>query len=251
MSEAAAWPVALGVLGAIIGSFIAALVIRWPEGRSVMTGRSACDACGRRLTARDLVPLVSALMLRGRCRACGAGIDPRHWRIEAAAGVIGVAAGCATATPAALAGACFGWLLLTLAALDLVALWLPDRLTMTLAIGGVLTGAIGVAPALPDRLIGGAAGFAALWLIAFGYRRLRGREGMGGGDPKLLGGVGLWLGWAPLPGVLLGASVIGLGLALIERLRGKPIGRDTALPLGALIALAAYPAWLVVIGWRS
>ena len=238
----------LGVLGAIVGSFIAALVIRWPQERSVVHGRSACDACGRTLTAIDLVPLLSALLLRGRCRTCGARIDPLHWRVEACGAVIGIAAGLVAPGYAGLAGAVFGWLLLALAALDLVAFWLPDRLTGLLAIGGAVGGIAGLAPDGIDRLIGGAAGFALLWLVARGYRMVRGHEGMGGGDPKLFGAIGLWLGWQMLPAVLLIASMIGLGVVLAAHLKGRSMAADTALPFGALLALAAYPAWLFMIG---
>lgn len=247
MTAALVWPIALGVLGAIVGSFIAALVIRWPQDRSVLLGRSACDSCGRTLTARDLVPLLSALVLRGRCRTCRAPIDPLHWRIEATAALVGVLAGIATASSLAVVGAIFGWLLLALAALDATALWLPDRLTITLAIAGIGTGVAGTPPALGDRLIGGGAGFLALWGIAAGYKRLRGREGMGGGDPKLFGAIGLWLGWRTLPAVLLLASLIGLALVLVAALRGRRMARDTALPFGALLAVAAYPAWIAMI----
>lgn len=242
------WPATLGVLGAILGSFIATLVIRWPEGRSVMHGRSACDGCGRTLRPRDLVPLVSAILARGRCRPCGARINPLHARIELAAVAIGVAAGVVTATPLALAGAAFGWVLLALASLDAIAFWLPDRLTIVLALGGVVTALIGIPPAPIDRLVGAAAGAGSLWIVAVLYRRLRGREGMGAGDPKLFGAIGLWLGWQPLPAVLFLASIIGLGFALLLRVRGRAIAADTALPFGTLLAVAAYPAWLVVIG---
>ena len=245
------WPIALGVLGVIIGSFIAALVIRWPDDRSVTAGRSACDACDRRLGAIELVPLLSVAMLRGKCRTCHAPIDPLHWRIEGVAGLIGVAAGCVAPGAIGVAGAGFGWLLLALAALDIVAFWLPDRLTIMLGVGGVLSGALLIPPALPDRLIGGVGGFATLWLIAYAYRRLRGREGMGAGDPKLFGAIGLWTGWQMLPATLLIASLTGLGVALFAQWQGKAIARDTPLPLGALLAVAAYPAWLVMIGLRS
>ncbi|MDQ2893321.1 MAG: prepilin peptidase [Pseudomonadota bacterium] len=248
MGEALAWPLGLALLGAIVGSFLAALVVRWPQGRSVMRGRSRCDACDCTLEPRDLVPLLSAAVLRGRCRTCGARIDPRHWQIELAALGIGMAAGLVAVGPVAIAGAGFGWMLLALAALDVEALWLPDRLTIPLALGGVTTGLIGIRPEMIDRLIGGAAGFGSLWLIAFAYRWLRGRDGMGGGDPKLFGAIGLWLGWRTLPAVLLIASLVGLALVLVAQVRGKPIARDTALPLGALLAIAAYPAWLAMIG---
>ncbi|MES2421499.1 MAG: prepilin peptidase [Pseudomonadota bacterium] len=248
MSEAAFWAVLLGVLGAITGSFVAALVTRWPDGRSVMQGRSACDDCGRTLRATDLVPLLSALVLRGRCRSCRAPISPVHWRIELAGLAIGVAAGLVVPGPVGIAGAVFGWLLLALASLDLVAFWLPDRLTLLLAATGLASAALGIDPPLLERLIGGLAGFGTLWLVAFGYRRIRGRDGMGGGDPKLFGAIGLWLGWQMLPAVLLIASMIGLGVVLAAHLKGRSMAADTALPFGALLAIAGYPAWLFMIG---
>lgn len=244
------WAAGLGVLGAIIGSFVAALAIRWPQGRSVMHGRSACDGCGRTLTGVDLVPLLSALALRGRCRTCGAAIDPLHWRVEAAGLVIGLVAGAVAPGLEGVAGAVFGWLLLALAALDLVAFWLPDRLTALLALGGVGAGWLGFAPDPLDRVIGGIAGFAALWGIATAYRAIRKREGMGGGDPKLFGAIGLWLGWQMLPAVLMIASMIGLGVVLSAHLRGRPMAADTALPFGALLAIAAYPAWAFMVALR-
>ncbi|WP_267414760.1 prepilin peptidase, partial [Sphingomonas sp. GC_Shp_4] len=118
LAGAALWAAMLGVLGAILGSFIAALVSRWPEGRSVMRGRSACDGCGRTLSSLELVPLLSALWLRGRCRRCGVRIAPLHWIIELAALAIGAAAGWVAPGVVGIAGAVFGWLLLALAALD-------------------------------------------------------------------------------------------------------------------------------------
>lgn len=244
-----AWGGALGVLGLIAGSFVAALVVRWPEGRSVTRGRSECDACGVTLVARDLVPVLSALVLRGACRRCGAAIDPVHWRLELGGALVGAAAGLVAGGPAGVAGAVFGWLLLALAALDLRHWWLPDALVLPLAALGVASGAVGVAPALGDRLIGGALGFASLCAIATAYRRLRGREGMGGGDPKLFGAIGLWVGWAMLPGVLLLSCVIGLGWVGWRGLRGRPMARSDPLPFGVLLAAAAYPAWLAMIGW--
>lgn len=247
MSELVIWPIGLALLGAIVGSFLATIAIRWPEGRSAMRGRSACDGCGHGLRAIELIPLASAAVLKGRCRDCGAAIDPRHWQIELAAAMIGALAGVAAPGPVALAGAVFGWLLLVLAALDAAELWLPDALTGMLALAGVATGLIGVAPLLADRTIGGAVGFAALRIIAAGYRALRGREGLGGGDAKLFGAIGLWLGWRMLPAVLLLAGLIGLGVVLFAYLRGRPVASDHPLPFGAFLAIAAYPAWLVMI----
>ncbi|QDZ07778.1 prepilin peptidase [Sphingomonas panacisoli] len=240
------WPAGLGVLGAIVGSFLATLVIRWPQERSVVGGRSACDGCGRTLRAWELVPLFSALASRGRCQSCSVTIDPRHWQIELGCAALGVISGIAVPGPIGVAGAVLGWLLLALAALDVAEFWLPDRLTGALAAMGLVSMSV-APPAWPDRVIGGAAGFLSLWLIAFAYRRVRGREGLGGGDPKLFGAIGLWVGWAMLPFVLLLACVIGLAAVLASRLRGQAVAATDWVPFGALMAIAAYPVWLVMV----
>ncbi len=241
------WAVALGVLGAIVGSFLATIAVRWPAGRSVRHGRSACDGCARTLTAHELIPLIAWIAARGRCRTCGTRIDPLHPATEAGCAVIGVAAGLVAPGFAALAGAGFGWLLLLLAVMDVRDFWLPDPLVAALASVGVAGAAI-APPSLGERLIGGAGGFAALWLIAAGYRYWRGREGLGGGDPKLLGAIGLTLGWRLLPAVVLVAGLVGLGWVAVQWLRGRAPAPDDALPLGTLLAVAAYPAWLAMVG---
>lgn len=243
-----AWPVLLGLLGAVLGSFLATLVLRWPKERSVLRGRSQCDVCHATLGARDLIPLLSAALARGRCRMCGARIDPVHWQIELGCVVVGVLAGLAVPGPVGLAGAVFGWLLLTLAALDIAYFVLPNVLTATLAAGGLVTGLLGVEPSLQDRLIGGAGGFAALWLIGEGYRLIRKRVGLGGGDPKMLGAIGLWLGWQMLPVVLFLAALTGLAIVLVGMVTGKSAALTDAKPFGALMAIAAYPAWLFLLG---
>jgi leader peptidase (prepilin peptidase)/N-methyltransferase len=242
-----AWTAAGFVLGAIVGSFLAAILIRWPEGRSVTKGRSQCDSCGRTLSPRDLVPILSWFLVRGRCRHCGAAIDRRHLAIEAGAALIGLAAIFAHPLPAAVFTAIFGWWLFLLAALDLEYQWLPDRLTLPLIPAGLAVAWLGIGPSLQERLIGAAAGFLALALIAFAYRRLRGREGLGGGDPKLLAAIGAWLGWEQLPFVMLGAGLLGLAAILLRKARGETIAATDRLPLGTLLALAAWPIWLILV----
>ncbi len=234
------------VAGAMVGSFLAAVLLRWPKGRSAIWGRSACDSCGRTLGPRDLVPILSFLLARGRCRACEAAIDRRHLFVEAAGALIGATAILAHAIPLALATAIFGWWLLLLAALDLEHHWLPDRLTLSLLPAGLLAGWLELGPVLQDRAIGAIAGYLALAAIAFSYRRLRGREGLGGGDPKLLGAVGAWLGWQQLPIVMLGAGLIGLALVVSRRLRGRTVRATDRVPLGTMIALSAWPIWLLI-----
>lgn len=233
------WPVLLGVLGAVFGSFIAVVAIRWPAGERA-GGRSRCDACAATLRPGELVPVLSYLIQRGRCRHCGARIGRSHFIIELMGLSIGIAAGWAAPGMEGVAGAVFGWLLLALGAIDLAAFWLPNRIVAVLAAAGLASGFAGMTPAVGQRLIGGAAGFGILWLVAAGYRRLRGRVGLGGGDPKLFGAIGLWLGWRALPGVLLAACVIGLAWAVAMRMRG-----DQRLPLGTLLAAAAFVAWIV------
>ncbi len=190
------------------------------------------------------MPLVSAVLRRGQCRTCGAPIDRLHPACEVAGAIIGASAFAIAPDASGVAGAVFGWLLLASAAIDWRAFWLPDRLTLLLALGGVLTGLLAIGPPLQDRLIGGAAGFASLAIIAWGYRELRGREGLGGGDPKLLGAIGLWLGWQALPPVLVVASGTGLFWVFARMLRGHQVAADDRLPLGTLMAGAAFVVWL-------
>lgn len=234
------------VLGAIIGSFLAAALIRWPEGRSVLKGRSHCDSCGKTLSPRDLVPILSWFLVRGRCRHCGAEIDRKHLAVEAGGALIGITAILAHPLPTALFTAIFGWWLFLLAALDVEHQWLPDRLTLPLIPAGLAIAWLGIGPPLDDRLIGAAAGFASLFLIGWAYRNLRGREGLGGGDPKLFAAIGAWLGWPQLPFVLLGAGLLGFASILMMRLRGQSVSATDRLPLGTLMALAAWPIWLIL-----
>ena len=241
------WPILLGILGAVFGSFIATVALRWPQGRSALRGRSACDGCGKALAGHELIPLVSFLLQRGRCRGCGKDIHLAHPATEAAGLAIGVAAGLVAPGWEGVAGAVFGWLLLALAALDLAAFWLPNVLTGALAVAGVVDG-IFFEPGWIDRILGGLIGFGLLYLVAFTYRHVRKREGLGGGDPKLFGAIGLWLGASMLAPVLLGASVTGLAVALAMKLSGREIGMTSRLPLGILLAIAAFPAWLYSVG---
>jgi leader peptidase (prepilin peptidase)/N-methyltransferase len=242
----AAWTALAFILGAAIGSFLATILIRWPQGRSVVAGRSACDKCGRTLEARDLVPILSWSLARGRCRTCGTRIDRRHLAGEAGAAMIGLAAILAHPIPLAAVTAILGWWLFLLAALDIEHEWLPDRLTWPLLAAGLAAALGGFGPPLESRLIGAAAGFASLFAVARLYRTLRGREGLGGGDPKLFAAIGAWLGWPQLPFVLVGAGLIGLAALVLKRLWGGSVEATDRLPLGALMALAAWPIWIVI-----
>jgi leader peptidase (prepilin peptidase)/N-methyltransferase len=232
--------------GAIVGSFLATVLVRWPAGRSAATGRSKCDGCGAALGPLELVPILSYLFSRGRCRRCGERIDRRHLAVELVAALIGAAALLLGGWPLGAAGAILGWWLLILAALDIEHHWLPDRLTLPLIPAGLFVAAAGIGPPLVDRLIGAAAGFLLLWAIGAGYAWLRGREGLGGGDPKLFAAIGAWLGWQFLPFVMLGAGLLGLAALLVLRLRGSAVAATDRLPLGTLMAACAWPLWLLL-----
>jgi len=240
--------VAGALLGAIVGSFLATILVRWPAGQSALGGRSRCDTCAAPLRPRDLIPLVSFALARGRCRGCGAAIDPRHPAMELAAAMVGAAALIAHAPPLALVTAGFGWALLLLIALDAEHHWLPDRLTLPLIPLGLAAAWAGFGPPLAERALGAALGWLVLSALAWGYRALRAREGLGGGDPKLLAALAAWLGVWQLPFLLLGAGLLGLGAVALLRLRGAAVTATSRLPLGALMALAAWPLWLLAAG---
>lgn len=225
---------AAAVMGAMVGSFLATLCLRWPRCEQAATGRSRCDGCGTVLAVRDLVPVLSSAVARGRCRTCSARIDPFHRNVELAAAAAGAIALSIKPGPGGWTLAVLMWLLLPIAILDARHHWLPDRLTLLLAITGLTLGGMLAGVPIADRVIGAAAGFASLALIAWAYRGARGITGLGGGDPKLLAAIGLWTGWQALPAILLLASLAGLGAAL-----AACKGRADRMPLGAFLCIAA------------
>jgi leader peptidase (prepilin peptidase)/N-methyltransferase len=240
-----AWQLVLagGVLGLLVGSYVATLTLRWPQGRSAATGRSTCDGCGRPLSWYELVPLLSYAALRGRCRTCGAPIDRRHPAIEAAGAVIGAVSLWVDPDATGLLGALFGWALLTLAVLDVEHYWLPDAITLPLIGFGLALG-MRFDPPFLDRLIGAVAGWALLAAIGALYQAMRRRRGMGGGDPKLFAAAGAWLGWQALPFVMVLASLIGLLSVAVASARGRAVTATTRLPFGAPLCVAAWSTWL-------
>ncbi|MBP8232844.1 MAG: prepilin peptidase [Rhizorhabdus sp.] len=236
------------LLGVVFGSFIGVIVTRWPQGRSAAAGRSCCDQCGTPLRAPDLIPLVSYMVRRGRTACCGGRIAPVHVVAEAGGLGIGLLSVLLTASLVhALCAAVMGWLLLALALLDLRHFWLPDRLVAALAVAAALPLAVGLPPSLGDRLIGGVAAWLALMAVRLVYKRLRGREGMGAGDAKLFGALGLWLGWRLLPMLLLLAAMGGLVVALAMAVTRGNVDRSSRLPFGLFLALAAWPIEVLLL----
>lgn len=235
----------VSVLGAIWGSFVAALCSRWPIGESVAKGRSRCDQCGSQIASYDLVPVISFLLLKGKCRNCAHSIGLQPFAIELVAVLIGVTPFLLLPESQATAAAIFGWLLLPLILLDYQHFWLPDHLVLLLAIAGFLVGPMLV----PDvdrvaRVAGLLTGFLSLEIVRQVYKQYRQHDGMGAGDPKLFAALGIWLGWQALPIILLSGSAIGLLSVLALHLRAKH--HRTAFPFGSFLGVAAYVA--VVIG---
>jgi leader peptidase (prepilin peptidase) / N-methyltransferase len=229
----------LAILGAIWGSFVAALCSRWPKGESVAKGRSSCDQCGRQIAFYDLVPVISFLLLKGRCRTCQSRIDPMSVGIELAAILIGTLPALLLSQPQTLAAAMFGWLLLPLIVLDQRHLWLPDPLVFVLAAFGFLVGPLLTPDLIPtDRILGLIGGFLSLEALRIAYRRFRHLDGMGAGDPKLFGALGIWLGWQALPVTLLAATLIGFVSILAMHLATDV--KRAEFPLGVYLAVAAF-----------
>ena len=212
LSDLPAWVLPV-LLAPFIGSFLGVLIVRLPDERPIAVARSVCDHCGHALAPRDLVPIVSYAVRRGRCRDCGA---------------------------------LLGWTLLSAAWIDLRCMILPDVLTLPLLAAGLVVTAFTDPDDMPDHALAAAAGYALLFAVAWSYRRLRGRDGLGLGDAKLLAALGAWLGLADLPIVLLAASCLGLLAAGAASLAGRRMTAATAIPFGPFLAAAGWLAWLYV-----
>lgn len=238
--------VILLALAPFVGSFLGVLIRRLPAGEPVAWARSTCESCGVTLSACDLVPVGSYLVLGGRCRACHAPIPIFHPVVELLTLGIAIWATLEVAVPARLwAGCILGWGLLALAWIDCQHLRLPDALTLPLV-------PLGLAVTLwlePDRLVAHAAGAAIGYLLLRGFagahRHFRGHEGLGQGDAKLLAVAGAWVGWEALPIVVLLAAVFGIGAALAITLhRGSRLDGALVVPFGPSLSLALWLVWL-------
>ncbi len=237
------------LLGAAVGSFLATVVARRGQGGLAWAGgRSRCDSCATPLAVRDLLPIVSYLLLGGRCRHCGAAIAPRHLAVEVAAAAIGLAsfllAGWASGAVAAL----LGWTLLLLSLIDLEEMRLPDLLTLPLLLAGLALSGLqgGLLPllGLPEpraALAGAGIAWLALAALAFAYRRLRGRIGLGQGDAKLAAAAGAWLGVTGLPQYFLLSGLLGIALAVALGALRDPQRR---VPFGPALGAAL---WLMFV----
>ncbi|SMX40810.1 prepilin peptidase [Maliponia aquimaris] len=233
--------VLLLLIAPAVGSFLGVLVDRLPRGEDAVAAPSRCRTCKARLGLRDLVPLLSYPLLRGRCRQCGAALPGWLWLIEIAAtgaALLAVLKGGTDWQVWTSAGLL--WLLLALAASDLLWFRLPDALTAALAalcLGAALAQGVFLA-----ALGGGLIGAGAFLALRAGYKALRGREGLGLGDVKLMAGLGALTGAAGLPLLVLIAALAALATALLAR---RGVRGDLALPFGAALCGAGALLWLL------
>ena len=243
----------LVALGLTVGSFLTVCIHRLPRGESVVAPRSHCPACARPLRWRDNVPLVGYLLLRGRCRACEAPISPLYPAVELATPALFLLQywdlGWQPLLPARMAFACA---ILVLGVIDLRHRILPNVITLPGAAAGLAL-SVGLEPGPVSALAGVAVGAGVPLVISVVYHRVRGVEGLGMGDVKMLAMIGACLGWPAALLTLLAASLLGslIGLAVLAAGRGDA---RYPLPFGSFLAVAAFACTLVgdeLIAWYA
>jgi leader peptidase (prepilin peptidase)/N-methyltransferase len=234
--------IAVGLFGAVIGSFLNVCIHRLPRHESIVRPSSRCPACGKQIAPYDNVPILSFLWLRGRCRACRAPISFRYPLVESAnaIGYLWIVQQFGLGWSAAAYAVLFS-ALLVVTFIDFDHQIIPDRITLPGIPLGILCASTVLPAGLLNSVLGVLLGGGLLWFMAWISPYLFGKEGMGGGDIKLLAMIGAFLGWEPvLLTVLVGAftgAVTGLSLIALKRLR-----RDQYLPFGPFLALGAVVA---------
>lgn len=253
------------IVGLVVGSFLNVVIYRLPKmmerewreqcaelhGEAVeapppyniVAPRSTCPDCGHRIPALENIPLISYLVLRGRCSQCRATISVRYPAIEALTGFIsGFIAWHFGYGFEAFAALAFAWAMITLAFIDLDTQLLPNDITLPLLWAGLLVNLDDIFTDIHSAVIGAVAGYLVLWLVYRAYKLITGKEGMGQGDFKLLAVIGAWFGWQMLPLVIVFSSVVGtltgIGLVLVAKHeRHIPIPFGPYLASGGMLAL--------------
>tara|TARA_R110002049_G_scaffold44333_3_gene129871 strand:+ start:117358 stop:118104 length:747 start_codon:yes stop_codon:yes gene_type:complete len=230
-----------------VGSFLAVLVDRLPRGENVISKPSACRGCGVRLRSGQLVPILSFIRQRGSCHSCATQIPAWTLYLEIlalGAAVLAVIAGGGMHSIAL--SALFLWLLIALGACDLIWFRLPDALTATLAGIALLMATMPDGMGLSTAMLGAAIGAGSFAVIRWAYQILRGREGLGLGDVKLMAGLGAFAGPWDIALLVLLAALLALGLALAyQRGSGQGVQADHPLPFGSSLCAAAALLWVI------
>jgi leader peptidase (prepilin peptidase)/N-methyltransferase len=249
-----------GLLGLCVGSFLNVVIHRLPRMMeqewhaqcaelrgeppstasplSLARPRSRCPSCGHQISALENIPLISYLLLRGKCAACAAPISPRYPLVEILSAVLSAFAAWHFGPTLQAAGALLLiWALMALTAIDFDTQLLPDSITLPLLWCGLAFNLAATYTDLGSAVLGAMLGYLVLWSVFWLFKLATGKEGMGYGDFKLLAALGAWLGWQMLPTIILLSSVVGalVGISLIAFARH---GRNTPIPFGPYLAAA-------------
>lgn len=249
-----------GILGLLVGSFLNVVIHRLPkmmerdwhsqcaelrgeettesETLSLVKPRSRCPNCGHAITALENIPILSWLILRGRCSGCSTRISIRYPITEALTGALTAYAAAHFGFGWTAAGAIvLVWCLIALTFIDFDTQLLPDSITLPLLWAGLLINLSGTFTDLASAVLGAVIGYLSLWSVYWGFKLTTGKEGMGYGDFKLLAALGAWLGWQMLPLIILLSSLVGavVGIALIVLAKQ---GRNVPIPFGPYLAAA-------------
>lgn len=251
------------VLGLVVGSFLNVVILRlprimeagWHRECAELTGREAgveepalslsrppsqCPSCGHRIRPLENIPILSYLLLRGRCSSCGAHISPRYPLIEGLTAlltlIVVLSFGLSWQTLAALP---LTWGLIALAVIDYDTQLLPDSITLPLLWAGLVLSLPGLFTDSHSAIIGAAAGYLTLWVVFHLFRLTTGKEGMGYGDFKLLALFGAWFGWQSLPQIILLSTLAGALVGVLLILSGRH-ERGVPIPFGPFLAIAGW-----------
>jgi leader peptidase (prepilin peptidase)/N-methyltransferase len=249
-----------GLLGLCVGSFLNVVIHRLPKmmeqewqaqcaelrgepastaaNLSLAKPRSRCPDCGHQITSMENIPVLSYLLLKGKCAGCGTSISARYPIIEVFTAVLSAYAAWHFGPKLQTVGALLLlWFLIALAAIDFDTQLLPDAITLPLLWLGLVFNLMDTYVDLPAAVVGAMAGYLALWTVFWLFKLATGKEGMGYGDFKLLAALGAWLGWQMLPTIILLSSVVGavVGITLIVVARR---GRNVPIPFGPYLAAA-------------
>ena len=260
LADPAVFALAAGLLGLMVGSFLNVVIHRLPimmerdwalqcaelrgetppafEPLTLAKPRSRCPQCGHPIAALENIPIISWVLLRGRCKGCAAPISLRYPLTEALTGLLfGLAAWHFGFSAAGLGALVLVAALIALTGIDFDTQLLPDDITLPLLWIGLALNAFSVYTDLKSAVIGAMAGYLALWTVYWGFKLTTGKEGMGYGDFKLLAALGAWLGWQMLPLTILLSSLVGaaVGICLMVFARHN---RNVPIPFGPYLAAA-------------
>ncbi len=255
------------VLGLLVGSFLNVVIYRLPlmmqrewrreclefleqpeqpadEPFNLLVPRSRCGHCGHAITALENIPVISWLLLGGKCKACGTRISLQYPLVELLTALASLAVawrfGVSEQTLAALV---FTWTLIAMSGIDIAHKLLPDSLTLPMLWLGILLGFFHVFVDLESSVIGAMAGYLSLWSVYIVFKLITGKEGMGHGDFKLLAMLGAWMGWKMLFVIILTSSLVGATVGITMILL-KKTSRQTQIPFGPYLAAAGWIALL-------